>query len=209
MIQQHDNEAKAKNVILIPQIGVDSAPADLLAWSVATYARRTLNAGLVEHNHTIYEMKGAPSGGTLASALNLFESYPLDKVMASTKPWAQSPIGAPSSSLTDPSTAPIERFLGVRTVKDLGVLTTSLQGPIDAAQVYRSWGLMDGGKYYGEKFRFRPYASVRNMFTGVLVHLAIAFSSILLLLPPFRALMKRFVTQPGLGPSKESVASNL
>jgi len=205
MIQKNDNNAKMKKVIVIPQIGVDSAPADLLAWSIATYARRTLNVGIVEHNHTVYEMRGAPSGGTLASVLNLFESYPLDKVMASVKPWAQSPIGAPSSSLTDPSPAPLERFLGVRTVRDLGVLTTNLQGPVDATQVYRTWGLLDGGKYYGDKFRFRPYTTVRNMLTGVFVHLAIAFGTLLLLVPPVRTLMKRFVFEPGEGPSQEYV----
>ncbi|KAG9831427.1 hypothetical protein KCU77_g13162, partial [Aureobasidium melanogenum] len=93
---------------------------------------------------------------------------------------------------------------GVRQVRDLGTLSTSIQGATDATIVHRSWGLFENGNFYGPKFRFSPYMHVRNMFTGILVHFAIAFGMIALILSPVRSLLKRFVFQPGEGPSRES-----
>lgn len=188
---------------IIPQIGLDSAPADLLAWSMVTYARNTLNVGTADLIYSKHELKGAPSGGTLSTILSLFEKYTLGQVFASTKPFALSPIGPPANLNSVPGPSLATRLLGVRTVRDLGVLTTNIQGPTDASQVYRTWGLLDQGKLYGARFRFLPYTRVRNVFAGVLVHFAISFGFLSLLLPPVRMLLKRLVYQPGDGPSRE------
>lgn len=188
---------------IIPQIGVDSAPADLLSWSIVNHARRTLSAGTGEVFYSLYDLKGMPSGGTLASLLGLFEKYNLKQVGEAMKPWSLCPVAPPQPNpLEGPSLQ--ERLTGVRVVRDLGTLTTSLQGAVDATIVGRSWGLFEGGQYYGRKFRFRPYMHARNIFTGALIHLAITIGMASLLLAPVRWLLKKLVFEPGQGPSRES-----
>lgn len=201
MINKYDSVAKANNAIIIPQIGVESAPADMLSWSMVGHARRTLSAGISELVYSVYNMKGAPSGGTLATLIGIFSFYPIGKITETGKPWALSVIPPPSHA----SAPLVQRLLGVRTVRDLGILTTSPQGGADATIVHRSWSLIDEGKFYGPNFKFSPYMHVRNVFTGIMVHLAFAFGILCLaLLPPVRWLLTKFVFQPGQGPSREA-----
>ena len=188
---------------MIPQIGVDSAPADLLSYLMVTHIRETLSAGTAELYYSLYEMKGVPSGGTASTLIGLFQRYSIAEVTKSMKAWSMSPVPAPPKTQADSQRGLMEKVLGVRTVQDLGVLTTSLQGAVDATQVYRSWGLIGKGEYYGPKFRFRPYMNARNVFTGVLIHLAITFGFMALLLSPIRTLLRRLVYQPGEGPARE------
>lgn len=202
MIKKYDSVAKANNAIIIPQIGVESAPADMLSWSMVTHARRTLSAGIAELIYSVYDMKGAPSGGTLATAIGIFDAYSLTQITDASKPFALSAIATPPQAK---SSSPIlEKLLGVRTVRDLGTLTTSLQGGADATIVHRSWSLLESGKYYGPKFKFSPYMHVRNVFTGFMIHVGLIAALLLLLLPPVRWLTKKAVFQPGQGPSRSS-----
>lgn len=202
MIKKYDSVAKSNNAIMIPQIGLESAPADLLSWSMVTYARQTLSAGIAELVFSVYDMKGSPSGGTLGTVISLFDVYSLSKVTESMKPYSLSAIPAPKKL---PCEAPLlEKAFGVRTARDMGTLTSSLQGNADATIVHRTWSLLDGGDFYGPRFRFKPYMNVRNIFTGVMVHFALAIGALLLLLPPVRWMMKSQVFQPGDGPSREA-----
>lgn len=205
VVQKYHDQAKAAKVIIIPQIGVDSAPADLLTWSLVTHVRRTLNQPVKDVNFTVHEIKSKPSGGTLASLLGLFDVYSLNDVRKAMNPWSLSPIPPnPSSS----GVSLVQMLTGVKTVSDLGTLTTSIQGPVDRTQVYRSWGLMDAGKFYGSAFRFHPFMTVRNAFIGLLVHSMLALGGLALVLPPVRWLLKKLVYAPGQGPTKDEVKSD-
>lgn len=195
----HDT-AKKNGAIMIPQIGVESAPADLMSWSLVSYIRQTLSTGTAELVVSLHELKAAPSGGTLASLLGLFECYSLGHVAKSSEPYSLCPVTPPAHGR---SKSLLESLAGVRTVTDLGILTTSLQGAPDATIVNRTWGLMEGGKYYGPNFRFGSYMRVRNALLGVVVHLAITFGLLILLVPPIRWILRRIVYQPGQGPTKE------
>lgn len=203
MIRKYQDVAKVNKAIMIPQIGVESAPADLLSWSMVTHARRTLSAGIRELVYSVYDLKGKPSGGTLATVLTLFDqNYSLKEIADASKPWSLSAVPTPSHASAPQPLA--ERLLGVRTVRDLGTLTTSLQGAADATIVHRSWSLFDAGGFYGQAFQFSPYMHVRNAFVGVMVHMALAVGVLFLLLPPVRWLIQRFVLEPGQGPSREA-----
>ncbi|KAH0335256.1 hypothetical protein KCU81_g9117, partial [Aureobasidium melanogenum] len=202
MIKKYHSTAKANKAIIIHQIGVESAPADLLSWSMVQHARRTLSAGISELVFSVADLKGQPSGGTLATVMMLFDKYSISETTEAMKPWSLCPTTPPRSSLEGPTL--FQRLFGVRQVRDLGTLSTSIQGATDTTIVHRSWGLFENGNLYGPKFRFSPYMHVRNMFTGILVHFAIAFGMIALVLSPIRSLLKRFVFQPGEGPSRES-----
>ena len=201
MIEKFHETAKKAHAIIIPEIGIESAPSDMLAWSLATLIRKNFSLGTKEIIASLHRIKGAPSGGTLATVLTIFESYGLKGLARASRPWAMSPIPGPKP--TDP-TSLATRLFGVRRVPGLGVLTTSIAGPTNTAIVQRSWGLFDEGRYYGSKFQYKEYLTVRNVFVGVLMHFAFAFGAVALLLRPCRWLVRKLIYAPGEGASKEN-----
>lgn len=146
-------------------------------------------------------LRGMPSGGTLATILNLFGYYSLKDVANAFSPWALSPVPGPK-----PSRGPslINKLLGLRFDPDLGTLTTFVAAAGNTAIIHRTWGLQDGGRYYGLKFHYSEYIQVRNAVFGVGAHFLLALAGLALLFPPARWLVKKFVYQPGQGASKES-----
>ncbi|KAF2144061.1 uncharacterized protein K452DRAFT_306694 [Aplosporella prunicola CBS 121167] len=202
IINKYHDTAKANGAVMIPQCGVDSVPADMMAYLIATHIRRTLNAGTSEVLN-VAKLKSKPSGGTLHTILSLFDHYSLSQVATSLKPFALSPVQPPASS-TSPTPGLVTKILGIRQDKDLGILTDWVQAGVDTAIVQRSWGLLDGGKLYGPNFRFSEWMAASSALMGVLVHFGMAFSMLMIALPPVRFLLKKLVFQPGEGPEIES-----
>lgn len=111
--------------------------------------------------------------------------------------------------------------------EDLGFLTTSISNLGDRAIVFRTWGLMDNGEYYGRKFTFKEYMKTANYFSGVFWFIVLNLLVILPFFTPLRYLplidvdnttvltastrwfAKRFF-HPGVGegPSEELVSSS-
>lgn len=56
MIRKYESAAKASGAIMIPQIGVDSAPSDLCTWSMAKCLREQLGAKTKEVYVTIHKL---------------------------------------------------------------------------------------------------------------------------------------------------------
>jgi len=69
--------------------------------------------------------------------------------------------------------------------------------------VHRSWGLFDGGKWYGKDFRFAALLRARNAITGTMQHYGLTMLQILMLLPPGRWLLSKWLNAPGQGPERE------
>ncbi len=199
MIEKYHEVAKANHAIIIPEIGIESAPSDLLAFALVTLIRTELAAGTKELIACIYNIKGAPSGGTLATVLSLMDHYTLRQIGHSSGSWATSPIPGPKSQS---SSSLVSKLLGIRSVPGLGTLTTSISAAPNTAVVQRSWGLIDGGKLYGSRFQFHEYMRVRNSVVGIGLHVALAFAGLALMLPPVRWLAKKLVYGPGEGADK-------
>jgi hypothetical protein len=121
------------------------------------------------------------------------------------KPYALSPIPEPKNK---PGEGFLTKLLGYRHVPDLGILTDSPQSGSDIGIVYRSWALFNGGEWYGPKFTFNEWLRVPSAFMGFLVHYISAFAMVGLYFAPFRWLAKKFVYQPGQGPTKEEFANH-
>ncbi|TWU76689.1 hypothetical protein ED733_001038 [Metarhizium rileyi] len=178
MIKKYENTAKKSGAIMVPQNGIESAPPDVLTWAMAQHLRNDLNASTKDAVVTIHTLNSAPSGGTLATVLVHFEHFPLKEVIESTKPFAISPI--PHTSGAKPQTSFLQSLLGVTSLPNLGLLTTSIAGKTDQAVVTRTWGLLHEipsrkKEFYGPRFTW------------------------------FRSLVKRFVYQPGEGVSREEM----
>lgn len=200
MIEKFHETAKKNGAIIIPEIGIESAPSDMLAWSLVTLLRQSRSVRTKEIVSTLHELKGTPSGGTLATVLTIFEAYGLKGIARASRPWALSPIPGPKP----PKSASLfTKLFGVLKVPGLGTLTTSLAASTNAAIVQRSWGLIDDGKYYGPRFQYREYMTVRNTLVGVFAHFALAVGAITLAIRPVCWLIRKLVYAPGQGATKE------
>jgi short subunit dehydrogenase-like uncharacterized protein len=96
----------------------------------------------------------------------------------------------------------INKLFGARWIRDLGTVTTSPSGIADITIVHRSSTLMP--ELYGKRFFFRQFLHVRNSVIGVVVHVGFLIGISLLMIPPIRTLVRRFIFQPGQGPTMEA-----
>ncbi|KAL8682267.1 MAG: hypothetical protein Q9224_001521 [Gallowayella concinna] len=208
MIQKYHDTAKASGAIIIPEIGLESAPSDLLAWSLATLIREKLSVGTKEVIASIHKIDSQPSGGSLATATGILDHYSLSEFAKSSAPWALSPITGPK----DPKTVPfITKLSGVRKTQHLGILATSLSAGPNVAIVQRSWGLLGGPKLYGPKFQYHEYMRVKSTLAGLIIHTAICLGFFAMIIPPVRWLVQwaaHNVYAPGQGASKENTAKD-
>src|ERR1700712_5487339 len=104
------------------------------------------------------------SGGTAATILSVSSAYPTSHLVKSLAPFSLSPIQPSPSEKKRPALSKglLSTILGYVTVPDLGILCDAPQSSIDAATVYRSWGLFEEGKYYGPNFRFAEYIRAKS-----------------------------------------------
>ena len=200
MIEKYHETAKANHAIVIPEIGIESAPSDILAFALVNLIRTELSVGTKEVIASIHALRGSFSGGTLATVLSMMDHYSLKQIGKSSGSWATSPVPGPQ---VQSSGSWFSRLLGIRSVPDLGTLTTSISAAPNIAIVQRSWGLFDGGKLYGSKFQYHEYMRVRSSLVGIALHFAFTFAGLALTFPPARWLVKRFIYAPGEGADKD------
>ena len=200
MHQKWHETAKENGVVIISQCGVDSVPADLLAYSLASLVREKLHVGITECVLALEELSGGISGGTANTAITLVESYSSSQLLTAMNPYSLSTVPPPNKR---PGGGIVAAMLGARSVEGLGVLTDSPQGALDTVIVNRSWSLFDGGNFYGKNFYYTEWMRVRNTLIGSLVHYGLAALMLSLWVPPVRWLLKRMVYEPGQGPTKE------
>lgn len=202
MIREHHDTAKANHAIIIPEIGIESAPSDILAFALTQLIRRELSVGTKEVVSCMHELKGTPSGGTLATVFGIMDHYGLKAVAESSSGnWVSSPV---RRLRPDQPPSLVSRLLGVRSVPMLGTMTTSPSAGPNVATVQRTWGLLDEGKLYGPVFTYHEYLGVRNPAIGILLHCVFALGALAIALPPIRWIAKKVVYTPGQGATKEA-----
>lgn len=57
MIKKYEKSAKSSGAIMIPQIGVDSSPADLVTWSLVSFIRKKCSAPTADLVLSIHELR--------------------------------------------------------------------------------------------------------------------------------------------------------
>ncbi|KAF4853700.1 Saccharopine dehydrogenase-like oxidoreductase [Colletotrichum siamense] len=207
MINKYEGAAQETGAMMFPQIGIESAPPDLVTWSLTKEVREKLSAKTAAVTVSIHQLDSAPSGGTLATVLGLFESFSISEVKAQHKPYALSPV--PNRNKVQSQKSLLTKLVGLCNVPNLGLMTTSIAGMTDTPIVQRSWGLMASlpsreKQFYGPNFSFHEYMRAKGYLRGIAIHWALGFFGLLLAtMPPFRALAKRVVYEPGQGPDKE------
>ena len=133
------------------------------------------------------------------------DQFTFKQLEAAHAPYAISPIPGPKTP--NPNSL-LTKLLGVRTVPDLGILTTSFGRVADTPIVQRSWGLLGGDAFYGPNFHFTEFMRSSNYFSAVMAHFSLILGSVLIAIPFVRTLAKKFVFKPGEGPSSEDSAND-
>jgi hypothetical protein len=136
----------------------------------------------------------------LNSVFSLMDVFSLKQLKAAHAPYAISPISGPKTS--DPNSL-VTKIFGFRVVPDLGILTTSIGRVSDTPIVQRSWGLLGGPNFYGPNFHFTEFMKSRGYLMAIMTHFALALGSLLIAFPFVRKLARKYVYQPGDGPTKE------
>lgn len=204
MIQKYDTVAKASGAIIIPEIGLESSPSDLLAWSLATLIKEELSLNTKEIVASVHEVRSQPSGGSLATVVGILDHYSVRELARASAPWALSPIAGPKSSAEVPFAT---KLFGVRQKQHLGTLTTSIFAGPNVATVQRTWGLLGGPNSYGPNFQYHEYLRVKNSLAGAIIHFALGLGLIALAIPPLRWLIQYVAHSfyaPGQGASRET-----
>ncbi|RAO66108.1 uncharacterized protein BHQ10_002120 [Talaromyces amestolkiae] len=202
MIKKYEATAKASGAWMIPQCAMESAPSDILTWAVAEEVKSKFSSQVGDVVMDLHQLTSVPSGGTLATILNLFSQYPLKTLLQSIEPYALSP---------EPNNHPLPKrsfwssLTGVYKVPGLPLLSTSISGKANEAIVFRTWGLLKQDpnlqkEFYGPKFTYREFMYAPGFVRGMLMHYFIVIGGYLLLLAPVRTLVRRFVFKPGDGP---------
>ncbi|RDW79176.1 uncharacterized protein DSM5745_06028 [Aspergillus mulundensis] len=199
-VDEYHETAKSNGAIIIHCVGIESTPADMLAYALVKEVREKLSCPTREITGSIYEFKSSgASGGTLSSILTCIEDFSGKHLLESTRPFSLAVSPAPKDI---PSESIMAKVLGVRAVRDLGTLAKSPTDFCDMTIVHRSSTLMP--ELYGPRFYFRQFLNVRNSFIGILWNYAFILGTALLLLAPVRWLVKKIIYAPGSGPTTES-----
>ena len=214
MIAKYDALAKSNKSIIIPEAGLDSVPADIMAYVLARAVKKKFQADCERVIMTLYDFKSGISGGTSLTMLELFNNYPLSHLAKSMHPYSLSPKKF-DKQLDKPTADPNGGLLGLPNIAELGgVQTTGLMAAVDTCIVHRSAGLYG----YGPRFRFNEYMRAKavvgsTLLGGLAVKVALGLVGLFLALPPTRwilaPLFKRFlIPAPGEGPTRESMKND-
>ncbi|CAG7555562.1 unnamed protein product [Fusarium equiseti] len=212
MIKKYEATAKKTGAILIPQAGIESSPADLSTWALAKAIRTELGSQTKDVTISLHEVNSSPSGGTLATALSIWDVFTLNEIKEASSPYAQSPV--PHKEPKRPKSSILQMILGVGSVPNLGLLTTSVAGSTDVAVVERTWGLLSETpsrkeEFYGPNFVWQERMKARNWLHGIFIHWLLIIGGVLLVsIAPLREFLKKRVVQPGQGANREETAKD-
>lgn len=200
MIDAHEEEAKRTGARIVHCCGYDSIPSDLGTLIVQEAFKERHGRYASQVKMAAVQMKGAFSGGTIASMLNMVDEMKTNpgirKVLGD--PYALNPKGVRGPDKGDQN--------GARFDKDLGMWTGAfIMAAINTRVVRRSHALM--GSPWGEDFRYsevmgtgkglKGWSGATSMAVGLVAFMgSIAF-------PLTRPLVEKRLPSPGEGPSKE------
>ena len=203
MIDAHEEEAKNTGARIVHCCGYDSIPSDLGALMVQEAFKQRHGRYASQVKMAAVDMKGGPSGGTVASMMNIVdelkENPGLRKVLGN--PYALNPKGLRGPDKGDQN--------GVHFDKDLGMWTGPfIMAAINTRVVRRSHALM--GQPWGEDFRYsevmgtgtgaKGFSRAASVAGGVIAFMAS------LAIPLTRPFVEKRLPSPGEGPNAEARA---
>lgn len=206
MIGQHHQTAVASGAWIVNCCGFDSIPSDLGVWHLQQQAMEQFGAPATSVKMRVKGLKGAASGGTIASMMNIASEITSDpelrKVLGN--PLILRPEGDRSGprqpTVTAPETDPDFRN---------AVVAPFVMEAVNSRIVHRSNALT--GDAYGRDFTYGEAMLMGQGATGWAKALTLAggLGSFMVgaALPPTRWLLDKVLPSPGEGPSPAAQAA--
>jgi short subunit dehydrogenase-like uncharacterized protein len=204
LIDRYHDKAAAQGTRIIPFCGFDSIPSDLGAYLVVRYLQEELGVDC-RGVKAYFQAQGGFNGGTLASALNLYDSGQVNQF---TNPFLLNPPGeiVPETikGNQDPTFPQYDPELGTW-------VAPFFMGPVNTRVVRRSQALWEQwGQSYGSDFTYQEYLKFEppgawlqaTAVTGGMALFAGALQS-----PFSRQWLQSLLPQPGSGPEEATMNS--
>jgi len=202
MIDEHGDAAAASGARIVHSCGFDSIPSDLGVWFTQREAHKQHNEPCAKIAMRVKAMKGGPSGGTLASMMNVVDEVRADPSLRKTlaNPYALAPAGMRKGVRQPNVQTPQTDVASGQWVAPF------VMASVNTRIVLRSHALL--GQPWGEDFLYDEAmlmgegpagAAKAAALTGGLAGFmaGVAFG-------PTRSLLNKFaLPQPGEGPSPE------
>ncbi len=202
MIDGFQTTAQASGARIVTSCGFDSVPSDMGVW----FLSRKAHEPLTKVTMILEELKGAVSGGTLASMLEVSNAARESKAAAQL-------LFHPNSLCPDPYAEPITEAspLGDMVIAEFEGrwLGPFFMAPFNTRIVRRSHSLFEHA--YGKDFQYREALAMgagwraKLKAQGLLVGLGVGMK--VLTHPWLGPKVLRFLPQPGEGPNKQQLAS--
>ncbi len=196
LIDRHHAQAAAEGTRIIPCCGFDSVPSDLGAWLLVRHFQALDEA--CTGVKACFSLRGGFNGGTLASALNTFDT---GQATALADPWLLNPAGARPSSGPDD----LDPVAPHRDADFKAWVGPFFMGPVNTRVVRRSAALLGYGPdfHYQEYLRFGSGAGAALTAAGFSAGMSATQAA--LKFAPVRALARKLAPAPGEGPSEDSM----
>ena len=202
MIDHHQARAQQTGARIVHCCGFDSVPMDIGVWFLQEAAREKYGAYCQSITMLVKATKGAASGGTIASMLNLISESRRDRSVARTlvDPYGLNPDGERQG----PDQRDQQKVLYRDDVNSW--TAPFIMAGVNTKVVRRSHAL--AGYPYGRNFRYAEAVMTGDGFTGWLKGwlMTLALGGLVLgaSYQPTRKLLQKFVLpKPGEGPDRE------
>jgi len=197
VIPQYQTAAEASGARIVHTCGFDSVPFDMGCWYLqqVMFERHGVYARQVKAR--VGRNRGAASGGTIASILNMLEEAGHDPSVRRTvaNPYALYPTGTPAGRDGADQT-------GAKFDADFQQWTSPfIMAAINTRVVRRSNALL--GFPWGKDFRYDEATLNKSRHKATLASVAGGVGLAALALGPTRKLAQRFLPKPGEGPTRE------
>lgn len=197
VIPQYQSAAEASGARIVHTCGFDSVPFDMGNWYLQQimFERHGVYAQRVKAR--VGRNRGAASGGTIASVLNMMEEAGKDSSVRRqvANPYVLYPEGTPAGQDGPDQT-------GAKFDADFNQWTSPfIMAAVNTRVVRRTNALLDFP--WGENFRYDEATLNKSRYQAVSGSIAGGVGMVALALGPTRKLAQRFLPKPGEGPTRD------
>jgi short subunit dehydrogenase-like uncharacterized protein len=203
MLERYENEAKITGARIVNSCGFDSIPSDLGVYFLQQHAKKQFGETCSSIKMRVKKMKGAASGGTVASMTNIFKEVAtnpaLRKILAD--PYAICPPDHGNSARQNSMNRP-------QYDTDFNSwVAPFVMAVINTRIVYRSNVLVEGG--YSQNFEYNEAMLTGKGIIGSSIAAGVGVGlggfAMAAVIPPTRWAMEKFILpKPGEGPSPDA-----
>ena len=198
MIKQHDEQAKANKVTLVPVCGFDSVPSDWGTYAIAKLFKEQLNEETKHVRGIFWNGKGGFSGGTVASGMEMMSPQNIGKSIALLKD-PQSLV--PEDFKTGLDKPDVRSLYWDKELKQY--IGPFAMAPGNSRVVRRT----NAFNRYGAKFTYDEMAKFNSYLSGQAITWGTYFAEGFLASQWLRPVANRVVPKPGQGPNEKQLES--